>query len=548
MPLRGGTVERDYLKLVKLGLVRDIRPYKGIKATRSSMGSKEAQQAAAAAAAGPGEDLEWDPDTLDVVGEINKVALNRLKGANPAKKIRSWFSYAAAESEASLLDVRDDVISLRFLLFFTVPKVKFAMHFASHLAYCVVFSSFILVDTPGVLVPSIKMREVVLWLWALTRFIDEITEIGSFDGKGLYQYIRDPWNVQDVILFVLTVLTAVFRLHTANVALSDAQKLDPAADSVFGLSLSCDPGATDGCTFETWPRTLYAFISVMVYSRCLQYLRYFRSAGVLTIVIGHMMSDVAVFLVVLSCFIFGFSFAFVVMQPENFDSNSVHFLETSSPLYDTVWGVFGIITPARVETDLVGQVQPGEWSSPVYIWLYLFVAQIVLINLLIAMMSDTYARVTGEGLLRWQFERAQLIDEFMGKKPMPPPLNIFWFVFVTIPSKVRTWYRRTYLDEEDPIGGFAFIPKMQILNKYRAEEIAALKRALQTRDRSEEESLEARLDALQSNVGKLTEQSRTNLEAFNGRLDELSERLPPLDDAHDSASFKNRRASPTMQI
>jgi|TARA_B110001469_G_C9585329_1_gene290355 hypothetical protein len=41
----------------------------------------------------------------------------------------------------------------------------------------------------------------------------------------------------------------------------------------------------------------------------------------------------------------------------------------------------------------------------VLLWIYLFIATIILINLLIAQMADTYSRVTADGQIRWLFER-----------------------------------------------------------------------------------------------------------------------------------------------
>ena len=178
------------------------------------------------------------------------------------------------------------------------------------------------------------------------------------------------------------------------------------------------------------------------------------------------------------CFAAGFGFAFVAMQP--YAQEPFPEVLGLSPLWAPLWGVFGIANAWAGAADPVGQLQPGIWTSPLLIWLYLFVAIIVLVNLLIAQMSDTYARVTGEGLLRWQFERAQLINEFMRKKPLPPPLNVFWFGLITLPSKLRVWYRSTYREEvEASEAGFTLVPSQQDLDKLQAREGEALKRCLQ---------------------------------------------------------------------
>ena len=73
----------------------------------------------------------------------------------------------------------------------------------------------------------------------------------------------------------------------------------------------------------------------------------------------------------------------------------------------------------------------------------------MLVNLLIAKMSDTFAHINEQGELRWCFERAQLIDEFKDfKTPLPPPFNLLWLLFVSIPSHFHRRYRERLFGEE----------------------------------------------------------------------------------------------------
>ena len=68
-----------------------------------------------------------------------------------------------------------------------------------------------------------------------------------------------------------------------------------------------------------------------------------------------------------------------------------------------------------------------NFAAPVLLWVYMFLTTIMLVNLLIAQMSDTYCKVSEEGTERWQFQRAQLILEYKDNKtPVPQPLNILW--------------------------------------------------------------------------------------------------------------------------
>jgi len=135
-------------------------------------------------------------------------------------------------------------------------------------------------------------------------------------------------------------------------------------------------------------------------------------------------------------------------------------------------------------------------------------------------MSDTYARVTSEGLLVWQFERAQLIDEFKDTKPpLPPPLNVLWLAFVTMPSYLRKLCRAREGEEDVSTFGFKLVPSQRELNTLSQREADALKHCLQAREKREDDTLDARIGRLQAAVAKLDEQARGNFEAVNGRLD-----------------------------
>ncbi|OTF83114.1 hypothetical protein BLA29_012814, partial [Euroglyphus maynei] len=56
---------------------------------------------------------------------------------------------------------------------------------------------------------------------------------------------------------------------------------------------------------------------------------------------------------------------------------------------------------------------------------YMMVTVIVLINLLIAMMSNTYQRIQAQSDTEWKFGRAKLIRNMTLTSPTPSPINIF---------------------------------------------------------------------------------------------------------------------------
>ena len=55
-------------------------------------------------------------------------------------------------------------------------------------------------------------------------------------------------------------------------------------------------------------------------------------------------------------------------------------------------------------------------------WMYLFMCTLVLVNLLIAQMAETYGNVMAEGIMRWKYNRATLISEY--KVPLTLALTL----------------------------------------------------------------------------------------------------------------------------
>ena len=133
-------------------------------------------------------------------------------------------------------------------------------------------------------------------------------------------------------------------------------------------------------------------------------------------------------------------------------------------------------------------------------------------------MSDTFSRITGEGLLRWQFERCQLISEFKETKPpLPPPLNVIWLLFVTLPHNL--------FRGERGLRGFKTLPSSRQLAHMQQRENAALQRCLLHRTSKQSATVEARCDLSVREIHKLQEQNQARFENMNGRMDKIMSEL-----------------------
>lgn len=72
----------------------------------------------------------------------------------------------------------------------------------------------------------------------------------------------------------------------------------------------------------------------------------------------------------------------------------------------------------------------GRWISPVIMSIYLLVANILLINLLIAVFNNIFNEVNAIAHQVWMFQRFTVVMEYEQKPILPPPFIIFCHIFL----------------------------------------------------------------------------------------------------------------------
>ncbi|MGH0151968.1 UNVERIFIED_CONTAM: hypothetical protein FKN15_053168 [Acipenser sinensis] len=75
---------------------------------------------------------------------------------------------------------------------------------------------------------------------------------------------------------------------------------------------------------------------------------------------------------------------------------------------------------------------PGAWLTPAIMACYLLVANILLVNLLIAVFNNTFFEVKSISNQVWKFQRYQLIMTYHDRPVLPPPLIIFSLIYIVI--------------------------------------------------------------------------------------------------------------------
>jgi len=168
--------------------------------------------------------------------------------------------------------------------------------------------------------------------------------------------------------------------------------------------------------------------------------------GVLLIMVQEMFVDVVKWLLLLIIVLFAFSFCLIGFERagwyvhETDDGEQLVGHPITRPdgaFWAPFWVVYGDVNPDAYRSML-------ESGTGWLIWSYSMVASVILVNLLVAMMADTYARVQAhaEGMYIYQ----KYIRTFAHRHlhtVVPPPFNLPWTLFdvITVKSGCRKPWR-----------------------------------------------------------------------------------------------------------
>ncbi|CAF2347246.1 unnamed protein product [Rotaria sp. Silwood2] len=304
-------------------------------------------------------------------------------------------------------------------------------------------------------------------------------EIKQLYQEGLHQYMADTWNLLDWITNCLYVATIVLRvmayikvnreerdLHGKFVADQVAHASSNVHNSPHHHNLTSDPvSISTGHNvrrrdWNAWDPTLISegiFAAANIFSSLkLVYIFTINPhLGPLQISLGRMVHDILKFSVLILLVAFAFAcglnqlfWYYARMKKSECEHDSgldeycakdihKHFSNLFESLQTLFWGTFGLIDLQTFQiykkhtfTMFIGLTMYGVYSS---------IMIIVLLNMLIAMMSNSYQYIANSTDTEWKFARAKLwTSYFEDGGTLPPPFNI-------IPSPKSTFYVCRYI-------------------------------------------------------------------------------------------------------
>ncbi|PAA54089.1 hypothetical protein BOX15_Mlig025367g1 [Macrostomum lignano] len=280
------------------------------------------------------------------------------------------------------------------------PVIKFIAYLIAHVHLIFLFV-FVAVEPEWLGPPYYTRRdlmptwlECLLLLWLSGQLVSELTNPADRSGLGIFKVI------------VIAVAAVGVITHLAAFALpSDT---NARLDALFARN------------------QLFAFATLLCFVMFLEFLTFHHLFGPWSIIIRDLMRDLMRFLVILAIFMAGFtvhlrSLYVPVYRPDTYDTPVAMGKSLLTAFELLFFALFGYIEP----DNLPNMTQSPTWTMTlvkVIFGCYLIITLIVLINLLIAMMSDTYERIRAESDTEWKFGRAKLISNINKTSSTPTPM------------------------------------------------------------------------------------------------------------------------------
>ncbi|KAK6730167.1 hypothetical protein RB195_006932 [Necator americanus] len=307
------------------------------------------------------------------------------------------------------------------------PIIKFVCHIVSHVYFTILLTVVVLNITHKMYEVTSVVPNPVEWLlllWLSGNLVSELSNVGGGSGLGIVKVLILVLSAAAIAVHVLAfLLPAVVMTHLDN-----DEKLHFARTMLY------------------LKNQLFAFALLFAFVEYLDFLTVHHLFGPWAIIIRDLMYDLARFLVILLLFVAGFTLHVTsIFQPayQPLDEDSAELMRLASPeqtLEMLFFSLFGLVEPDSMPPlHLVPDF--AKIILKLLFGIYMMVTLIVLINLLIAMMSDTYQRIQAQSDKEWKFGRAILIRQMNKRSATPSPINMLTKLFVVLKVAFRNRLR-----------------------------------------------------------------------------------------------------------
>ncbi|XP_059190828.1 transient receptor potential cation channel subfamily M member 1-like [Centropristis striata] len=407
------------------------------------------------------------------------------------------------DEEEGNTNVRKIPIGKRFFEFYDAPFTKFWFNTICYLGYLMLYNYIILVKMERW--PSLQEWTVIAYI--LTLGSEKVRQILMSEPGKLRQkisvWLEEYWNITDLAAICTFLLGLMLRLQN-------------------------EP-------YMGYGRVIYCIDIIFWYIRVLDIFGVNKYLGPYVMMIGKMMIDMMYFVVIMLVVLMSFGVARqAILHPDEEPTWRL----ARNIFYMPYWMIYGEVFADSIDRKTRIHIYameinppcgehlydedgkklppciPGAWLTPAIMACYLLVANILLVNLLIAVFNNTFFEVKSISNQVWKFQRYQLIMTFHDRPILPPPLIIFSHLYILFSRMFRRCARKRQegeLDEKDRGLKLRLNPE-ELKNLYEFEEQCV------------EEYFREKEDEQQSSSDERIKVTSERVENMSMRLEEVNER------------------------
>ncbi|XP_077938965.1 transient receptor potential cation channel subfamily M member 1 isoform X4 [Gasterosteus aculeatus] len=407
------------------------------------------------------------------------------------------------DEEEGNTNVRKIPIGKRFFEFYNAPFTKFWFNTICYLGYLMLYNYIILVKMERL--PCLQEWTVIAYI--LTLGSEKVRQILMSEPGKLKQkisvWLEEYWNITDLAAICTFLLGLMLRLQH-------------------------EP-------YMGYGRVIYCIDIIFWYIRVLDIFGVNKYLGPYVMMIGKMMIDMMYFVVIMLVVLMSFGVARqAILHPDEEPTWRL----ARNIFYMPYWMIYGEVFADSIDRKTRVHIYameinppcgdhlfdedgkklppciPGAWLTPAIMACYLLVANILLVNLLIAVFNNTFCEIKSISNQVWKFQRYQLIMTFHDRPILPPPLIIFSHIYILFNRLFRRCARKKQdgeLDEKD----------RGLKLRLNPEELKCL---YEFEEQCVEEYFREKEDEQQSSSDERIKVTSERVENMSMRLEEVNER------------------------
>eukprot|EP00079_Xenopus_tropicalis_P013188 XP_002941234.2 PREDICTED: short transient receptor potential channel 2-like isoform X1 [Xenopus tropicalis] len=300
-----------------------------------------------------------------------------------------------------------------------IPVIKFLLHSASYLWFLIflLLESLIMEQRHDIY----EGRSQAIWqnslhmVWVAGFLWHECKEVWI---EGLRSYFLDWWNFLDIV--TISMYLASFSLRILVFLKGYLACLEqPDSDVCFYFTKSeRNEWNTEDPQFIA--EVLFAVTSMLSFTRLAYILPAHETLGTLQISIGKMIDDMIRFMFILMIILTAFLCGLNNIYVNYADSEKLgNFNETFQFLF---WTMFQMVERTTVDMN---RYAVAEFVGRALYGLFTIIMVIVLLNMLIAMITNSFQKIEDDADVEWKFARSKLyLSYFREGLTLPVPFNI----------------------------------------------------------------------------------------------------------------------------